>query len=199
MTEKLAERVVVGQERRLGRRRLAVIAAAALVLITSSATVLELHHLDHQFGPIQSGNFGGPYSNRGFVFSKDGTSYSLASTRRASGQLIASISNRGHHSVKIMSIDTDNVASAIRWSAYRTVPGGSVEGTNTPWQSFPTVVPGQGTIRLLITIHHPANCHAYPQGSDYYSGLHTVHWHSLLHTHTTTIDDGLAQDDIRFC
>ena len=197
MTETLLEPASRVEGRHPARRRIAVLAvvvvAAGLVAFFAGRT------LDHRYGPIQAGDFAGQYSGRNFVGSTDGYFYHLASTPGVSGQLIASVSNAGAHSVEITSIDTDDVVSAIRWSSYRMVPGGNIEGEDTPWRAFPATVPAHGVVRLLITIHHPANCNSYEPGTANYSGLHTVHWDSLLHSHSTEIDDGLEQRIIGVC
>jgi hypothetical protein len=190
------------------RRRHIVAALVAVALVGGGlATFLELRHLDHRYGPVQQGFFGGLYSDTNFVFSKDGFSYSLSDTPGAAAQLISTLSNLGDHSVKVTSIDTDRVVSSIRWSSYRFGTDQNVEGVDTPWRPFPAIVPAHGTIRLLITIQHPGNCGSYPPGEpsqssnigQYYSGLHTVHWDSLLHSHSTVIDDGIEERNIRVC
>ena len=82
------------------------------------------------------------------------------------------------------------MVSGIRWSSYRLVPGGSVDGVDTPWHSFPATIPAHGTIRLLIALHHPADCARYQgtgfSGHDYTGGL-VVYWKSLLHSHATAV------------
>lgn len=184
-----------------------VAVAAAVVLLAAVVTTLgTLRHLDHQYGPLLGGQFSGPYAQRGFVFSKDGSSYHLAQAPGASARLIASLDNRGAHSVKITSIETGDMVSDIRWSVYRVVNGSSVEGVATPWRRFPAIVPAHGTIRLLITLHHPSNCSAYPSyhgvSDARYSGIHPVHWNSLLHSHTTLVEVPLGpdgDDGIRVC
>jgi hypothetical protein len=187
------------------RRRIIVAAAVALVVLVGGvATLATLRHLDHQYGPLQGGPFNGLYSDHGLVFSKDGSSYHLADAPGATAQMIASIGNLGAHSVKITSIETGDMVGSIRWSAYRVVAGGSVEGVATPWSGFPAVVPAHGTIRLLITIHHPNNCNAYPKyhgvSEGAYSGNHIVHWDSILHRHATQVDVLVGRDEgIRVC
>lgn len=61
-----------------------------------------------------------------------------------------------------------------------------------PGYAVPAIVPAYGTIRLLITIHRPSNCSAYPKyravSDARYGGDHLVHWESLLHSHTTLVD-----------
>lgn len=180
-------------DHRVWRRWRTLAVAVTLVFLAGGlATVGTLRHLDGQYGPIQGGSFGGMYSDRGFVVSTDGFSYHLSAAPSASALMIASLDNPGAHSVKVTSIDTGDMVSNIRWSAYRFVAGGSNTGVETPWRAFPASVPAHGTIRLLITIHHPSNCSAYPkfQGvSDAsYGGHHVVHWESLLHRHATLVD-----------
>jgi hypothetical protein len=203
----VADSVVVGRDPVEGRRsqhrqrRVGWAVAALLILVGGLATVITARHLDHQYGPVQQGSFAGMYSDHNFVFSKDGFSFSLATTPGITGELIASLDNLGAHSVKITSIDLDDVVTRIQWSTYRLGPNANGLGIKTPWQTFPAIVPAHDTIRLLITIHHPDRCSHTAKGSsdDYYSGLHTVHWDSLLHSHTTTIDDRLASWNIGVC
>ena len=181
------------------RRKLWWIAAASAVVLGVTVSLLVAFKLDHRYGPIQQGNFGGQYSSRNFVASSNGFSYSLAPTPGVTGELIASLDNLGSHSVKVNSIETDSVVTRIQWSTYRVAS--NVEGANTPWQSFPATVPAHGRIRLLITIHHPGYCQNEPANSSarYYSGIHTVHWESLLHHHTTQIDDGIGDRSVGIC
>lgn len=117
--------------------------------------------------------------------------------------MIESVFNRGAHSVTIISIATDDVVSDIRWSVWRTVPGGYVTGIDMPWHKFPAVVPAHGIIRLLVTIHHPRNCAAYPKvggvSTAVYAGYHRVRWESLLHSHTTDISYFQPDDVVRVC
>ncbi len=180
---------------------ISAVIASGIVLIGGLTTVITTRHLDHQYGPIQGGSFGGQHSARNFVSSKDGFSFSLAATPGITAELISSVDNLGSHSVKITSIGTDPIVTSIRWSAYRIEPGGNAVGIDTPWRSFPAIVPAHGTIRLLITIHHPADCQANPPGTAgrYYDGYHVVKWESLLHRHTTSIDDRLANRNIAVC
>lgn len=173
------------------RRRIALIVAAA-ILVGAFTSFGTLRHFDHEYGPVEGGAFGGPYSDDGFVFSKDGFSYRLRPTPGASAQLIESLSNLGAHSVKVTSIERGDMVTSIKWSVYRIVAGGNVEGVPTPWQAFPAIVPAHGSIRLLITIHRPANCSAYPSfdgvNGAAYRGTHIAHWDSLLHSHATPVD-----------
>ena len=182
------------------RRRLGSALAALLVLVGGSAALVA-RHLDHRYGPIEQGSFGGVYSLRQFVTGTDGSSYRLASPPDARGELLASIRNRGPHPVTITSIDSERGVTDIRWSAYRFVPGGAVSGIATPWHRFPATVPGDGTIRLLITIQHPADCRDLAPGTmgRDYIGTHEVHWKSLVGSHTTTVDDGLTATGIGVC
>jgi hypothetical protein len=111
--------------------------------------------------PSGAGDFWGPQSFRGLTFNKGGFSYRMADRPGATARFVTSLENLGAHSVKVTSIDTGDVATDMRWSVYRAVPGGLVSGVRTPWQRFPAVVAANGTIRLLITIHRPADCAAY--------------------------------------
>jgi hypothetical protein len=187
------------------RRIIYVTAAVALVVLGGGlATLGTLRHLDHQYGPLQGGSFSGPYSDRGFVFTKYGSSYHLAEAPGATARMIASLDNLGAHSVKITSIETDDIVSDIRWSVYRVVADGNIDGLATPWRAFPAIVPAHGTIRLLITIRHPNNCSSYPEYGGVreamYGGAHVVHCESLLHSHTTLVDVLLAPDEgVRVC
>jgi hypothetical protein len=176
----------------LWRRRRIIVAAALVVFAGGIAVLSTLRHLEHQYGPVQGGRFGGVYTDHGFVFSKGGYSYHLADAPGTTARLIASFDDLGAHSVKITSIEPGDMVSDIRWSVYRLVAGGNASGVATPWHAFPAIVPAHGTIRLLITIHHPNNCNAYPEYHGVrdvtYDGQHIVHWESLLHTHATLVD-----------
>jgi hypothetical protein len=193
--------LVVGEPGSRRRRWAWIVAAIVLVLSGGGLTTgLTLHHMDDQYGPIERGPFAGPLNpdrvrggvaHERFIIKPGGTV-----------QYLESLANRGSHSVKITSIDTDQLVTAIRWSVWRLVPGGSVSGADTPWQRFPAIVPGHyGVIRLLITIRRPADCskalHG-PDGAVYYDGFHVVHWDSLLSSHSTTIGDNFAEH-IRVC
>jgi hypothetical protein len=111
--------------------------------------------------------------------------------------VFAALDNRGAHSVKVTSIDPGPVATDIKWSVYRFIAGGSISGVNTPWRSFPAIIPAHGTIRILVTLHHPAYCSRTQPGTDdtVYFGEHQVHWESLLGDRTTGVrffdDDGI--------
>jgi hypothetical protein len=184
------------------KRRIIVAGLAATLIVGCLVTVGTLRHLDHQYGPPQSGAFGGVYSDRGFVFGKDGTSYRLADPPGATAELIGSIDDRGAHSVRITSVDRGGAVGDVRWSVYRLRNGGAISGEPTPWHGFPAVVPAHGTIRLLITIHHPDNCAADPTNHDAslgtYDGGLTVHWESLLHSHTSRVY-AVDGENIRVC
>jgi hypothetical protein len=184
------------------RRLFLTLAAATLSLITAGG--LTLRHLERQYGPLETGSFYGIYREHGFVTSKDGFTSWLNPAPDASGELIASLDNRGDHSVKVTSIETGDIATSIRWSVYHVLNGGYITGTDTPWRTFPAVVPPHGTIRLLITIHHPKDCNQYPKirgiSQARYHGWHWVHWESLLSDHRSELqllDDG--NDGIRVC
>lgn len=191
-----------------GRRRRRVVAAAALIALLAGglAAALTVRHLDHQYGPLEEGSFGGVYSHRDFVPVHHGFDYRLAPRSGATGKLFSSLDNLGAHSVSVTSIEPGHIATSVQWSPYRFVPGGLVSGVNTRWRSFPAVVPAHGTIRLLITLRRPTDCRLYPysggtSSGNTYNGYHTVHWHSLLHDHTTTMQLFDAPDDlgVRVC
>lgn len=183
------------------RRRPARMAAVAVVILAGAlVTIVATRSVDRRYGPIRSGPFGGIYSTQGLFSKPDDFSYRLLGRSDATAQLLASLNNTGSHSVKVTAIDTDDVVTKVRWSELHTAPGGSVSGNSTPWRDLPAVIPARSTIRLLITIRRPANCSAdrtEPRSEDLYSGSHRVHWKSLLHTHTTSIDDQIT--NIRLC
>ena len=187
------------------RRRWFVIAVSALVVLGGSglAVGLTLRHLDRQYGSLQGGNFYGPYRDHGFAFSKNGGSFHLKPAPNATGQVIGALTNLGSHSVKVTSIETGPIAARIEWSVYRLVNAGSVYGLRRPWHTFPATIPAHGTIRLLITIHHPSNCDQYPKfhgvSDARYLPTHWVHWESLLHDHSTLVDIFNDDDGIRVC
>src|SRR4051812_7041675 len=159
--ERVAQRPDAPDRRRRGRRRL-IVAAVALVLAGGLTSYGTVRHLDRQYGPLLGGRFGGPYSQRGFAPSKSFPE-ALAAAPAATGRLLISLENLGAHSVKITSIQTGDIVSEIRWSVYHAVAGGSISGVATPWRAFPAIVPAHGAIRLLITMHHPGNCSAFPK------------------------------------
>jgi len=184
-------RAMIGAKGTRRRRRSIVLAVVVLVLLSGGlATGLTLRHLDRQYGPLQPGTFYGPYRDKGFDFhEKDGVRFRLQAAADATGQLITAIRNDGAHSVKITSIETGWATSKIQWSSYRVVNGGNVSGVETPWRSFPAVVPAHGTIRLLLAIHHPSDCRQYADVEEAtYDAAHWVHWESLLHSHRTLLD-----------
>jgi len=184
-------RAMIGAKGTRRRRRSIFLAVVLLVLLSGGlATGLTLRHLDRQYGPLQPGTFYGPYRDKGFDFhEKDGVRFRLQAAPDATGQLIAAVHNDGAHSVKITSIETDSATSKIQWSRYRVVSGGYVSGVDTPWRAFPAVVPAHGTIRLLVTIHHPSYCRQYADVREAtYDAAHWVHWESLLHSHRTLLD-----------
>src|SRR5579875_1050200 len=166
------------------RQRWGVIGAAlvVLMLVSGTAGALIVRHLDRQYGPVTRGLFTGPYVGP-----------PLASSPTASGRLFASLGNDGSHAVTVTGLSylqDQPVVSGIRWSSHRLVPGGSADGVDTPWHSFPATIPAHGTIRLLIALHHPADCARYQgagfSGHDYTCGL-VVYWKSLLHRHATDV------------
>jgi len=185
------------------RRRLIAAIAAAVLVAAGGVTVGIARHLDHEYGPLQSGPFSAPYSERAFVFSKDGFSYRLVRSPGATGRLWGSLSNVGDHSVKVTSIDRGSMVTDIRWSIWRVVNGGPITGEDSPWRHFPVIVPAQGTIRLVITIHRPVDCGAHPTvpggNPESYSGYHHVHWESLLHDHTSDVQIFNRDDGIPVC
>jgi hypothetical protein len=197
----VAEAVATSERPTKGRPRRVIVAAVAIVtlVVAGLTTVFALRHQDLQYGPIEDGSFAGPYSQHDMVVSKDGFSPRLAAIPGATAELIESITNRGAHSVKITSIDTDQIVTSVRWSRYQTVPGGNVDGEATTWHRFPAIVPGHdGIIRLLVTIHRPSYCAAQTAGGDvFYTGEHVVHWESLLTSHTTAIS--YLEPIVRLC
>jgi hypothetical protein len=189
-----AVRLADERRKRRQRRSLVVGAAVAAALIVVLATFAVVRHFDRRYGPLEGGPFSGPYTDRGWVVENDGFTLHLSSARVATARLIAAIHNRGAHSVKITSIETGDMVTEIKWSAYRVKAGGggSMTGLPTPWRTFPAIVPARGLIRLLITLHHPSNCSAYPKeggvSTAAYLGYHTVHWESLLQDHASGVD-----------
>jgi hypothetical protein len=176
------------------------VAAVVAILVAGALAAVTARYLDGRYGPMRAGSFGGPYSLQDFVANRDGSSRIAARGPDGTARLMASLSNDGSHAVEVTAIDTDDVVTGVRWSVLRTVPGGFISGTDTPWQDFPAVIPAHTTIRLLITIHRPAYCRDKQfaaNGGDVYSGSHRVHWKSLLSRHVTTVEDQLT--GIRFC
>jgi hypothetical protein len=193
-------------ERRTRARRI-VVAVAAIIIAAAGVSIylvarhVERTHLDHQYGPIEPGATGGQYSGRNLLDGKGGFSARLSATPDASALMFETLDNRGRHSVTITSIPTGSVVSRVRWSVYSTAKTRSNLGDAEPWRALPATVPPHGTIRLLITIHRPAEC----QGRSYdnqapvsFDGDLNVHWKSLLGAHVTPIS---FPDDfgIRIC
>jgi hypothetical protein len=192
VTDAVDERVAPTRVRR--RRRLIVAAVVAGVLgATGLAVGITLAHLDGQYGPVQRGEFGGPYSDHGFTFTHDG--FRLSSDPAATGRVFSSLDNLGAHSVEVSSIDLGLFATDIRWSVYRVEAGGPISGVGTSWHPFPAIIPSHGTIRLLITLHRSSYCSHVQRGSidGSYFGDHDVHWESLLGDRTTHVE--LFEDD----
>lgn len=178
----------------LRRRRRAVLGAAVLagVMVLGVAGLLTVRHLDGRYGPIEPGSFTGPVYADSLSFG-NGSTARLRPGPAASVPMMSSLDNRGSHAVTISSVDYAQfhaVVSDIRWSTWKVVPGGSVFGVNTPWHSFPATIPGHGTIRLLISVHRPADCATYLRlgsASGTYDGTMTVRWKSLLDDHETAL------------
>lgn len=184
---------------RFGARRFKVLLAILGVMVSLAvASGVVLRYLDSRYGPVESGSFGGPVSEHGLVFSKDGFSYRLASAPGTSATFIGALDNRGSHSVEIASIDPPSVVSDVRWSVYHVVPGGSIAGVDTPWHSFPATIPAQDTIRLLFTVSRP-DCTANSRGGGHsvYDGSLLANWGSLLSTHATPAT--VLEQPIRIC
>jgi hypothetical protein len=194
------EKACPGQVTTHRRRRIIAMLAALVLAAGALTTVLTLRHYDRQYGPIESGPFGGPIDPDRLTGGIDRERFAVEPGGTV--QYMESLANRGSHSVKITSIETDPLVTQIRWSVYHVVGGGSAFGTDTPWRDFPAIVPGHyGIIRLRITIRRPLDCKSVPHGPGgavYYGGGHVVHWDSLLGSHTTVIDDGFDQQ-IRVC
>lgn len=174
-------------ERYGSRRTRVLLVILAVVVSLAVASGVVLRYLDGRYGPVEGGSFSGPLSDHGLVFSKHGFSYRLASTPGTTAKFVAMLDNNGSHSVDITSIEPPSEVSDVRWSVYRSVPGGSAAGVNTPWRSFPATVPAHGMIRLLLTVHRPACNLNGPGGgvSSAFDGSLLVNWRSLLRTHAT--------------
>ena len=187
--------VAAGQEKRRHRRRVWIALAVALSVLVGGGivTLIVLRHLDHQYGPIESGPFGGPYQLKNLEYTKHDRALRLVDRPGATAEILESLENRGAHSVKITSIDKTPFIADVKWSVYRPKPGGNVAGEDTPWQSFPATIPANGSIRLLVTIQRDDEfCSSLtnPSGSElghYFPGNHAVHWDSLLSSHTTDV------------
>ena len=206
MTDTAQEPAVDPESRTTSRRRrnILLIVVAVLVAAAGLSTTLTLRHLNDQYGPIEAGGFGGIYHvhRPDLVTNFDDSTGHLRAHPGAQAKLFASLSNRGAHSVRVTSVETDDIVTDVKWSVYRVVPGGSVDGVSTPWRSFPAIVPANGTIRLLITIHRPAYCDRQRetlQPGVFYDGFHVVHWDSLLGSNTTVIDDSMGDYNINVC
>jgi hypothetical protein len=192
-----------GNRRRPSRRTWIILAIVVGVLVLGAIPALiTLRHLDHEYGPIESGPFGGPYSLRNLQYSDHGRSIRLIDRPGATAQIIESLDNRGAHSVKVTSIALSQFIAAVKWSAYEFKPGGNVAGENTPWHDFPATIPAKGAIRLLVMIHRDdALCGSTAPAAarEYFPGNHTVHWKSLLHSHTTDVTRSAVGAGIRIC
>lgn len=138
-------------------------------------------------------------SERGLIYSKDGFSYRLATQAGSTAHMVAALENSGSHAVRISSAVGGPGTTGVQWSTYRTVPDGSVFGVDAPWRSFPATIPPHGTIRLLLTVRRPADCRTfiahYGVGTD--DGWVDVHWRSLLHTNTSSLQ--VLLDPLTIC
>jgi hypothetical protein len=191
------------RSRRLSRRTWIILAiVVGVMLVAAIPTLITLRHLDRQYGPIEAGAFGGPYSFHDLVYSDHDRAVRLVDRPGATAQIIESLDNRGAHSVKVTSIASGGFVVAVKWSAYVLVPGGNVNGENTPWRDFPAFIPARGAIRLLVMIHRDDRlCGSSAPAADreYFPGNHTVHWDSLLHSHTTDVTRSSIEGGIRIC
>lgn len=183
-------------------------AAVVVVLVVAVSSVAVLRHREGRYGPLGDGFVSGPVASEGLVLAEDGTPVRLASTPGATATFLGSLVNRGSHAVEITSVELSSVVPQVRWSAYRFEGGASTSGATPAWRSFPATVPGDGAIRLLVTVRHPpvkeeAACSPH-RGPDAiplaYDGRLRVTWRSLLHTHTTTVTVvPVLSDALRVC
>lgn len=72
----------VGDARKIrsGRRRrswMTLTIVAGVLLIGGIPTLIALRHLDHEYGPIDAGPFGGPYTFRNLEYAGNGGSIRL--------------------------------------------------------------------------------------------------------------------------
>ncbi len=188
-------------EKRSRARRIIVAIATTITFATGPTAYLLPRHLDHQYGPVESGSTGGQYSARNLVYDKSGFSARMSTTPDASALMFETVDNEGSHSVTITSIPTNTIVSRVRWSVYSTSKSHSNLGDTAPWNAFPATVPAHGTIRLLVTINRPAECQGQPYGSGaqvLFNGQLDVHWKSLLGHHATSISYG-GDGGIRVC
>lgn len=170
------------------RRCLSVLGGAVLgvILALGVAGMITVRHMDGQYGPVSAGPASGPYA--GFP-----TRPQSAPTPGATGQVFATLSNYGSHAVTISGLrygQYRDLVIDIQWSTWNLAPEGSIFGVDTPWHSFPATVPGNGSIRVLISIRRPADCGNFQGmgvGGDYFNGGMVVQWKSLLHTHSTDV------------
>lgn len=200
-------RDVAAQETRRPRRLAWIAFAVVLPVLVAGGivTLIVLRHLDHQYGPIEAGPFGGPYQLNNLEYTKHGRSLRLVDRPGATAEILESLENRGAHSVKITSIDKTPFIADVKWSVYSFQPGGNVAGEDTPWQRFPAMIPAKGSIRLLVTIQRDyAFCSSLTDASkselgNYFPGNHAVHWESLLASHTTDVTRTATDLGIRIC
>ena len=180
------EDAAAGSQERRRRRVTALLAGVVVVVLVVAGVVVGV--VNGRYGPVEGGGVSGPESLRGFVFSKDGFSFRLASTPGASAQMVAVLQDDGSRAVKVSAVDADRGVTQVRWSVLHRVPGGNAFGVDTPWRSFPATIPADGGIRLQLTLGRPADCGAHTQdGHEAYDGSVGVHWRSLLSEHTTTL------------
>lgn len=186
------------------RRRRGVLGAAvlAIVLVLGVAGMLTVRHLDGRYGPIEPGMFSGPV-NPDQLAASNGRTGRLLPGPSASVQMMSSLRNGGSHAVTVSSVDYPQfhaAVSGIRWSTWKPIPGGYVSGASTPWHSFPATIPSDWTIRLLISVHRPADCASYLRSASAagtYDGTVKVRWKSLLGYHDTYLT-GLTES-VKVC
>ena len=78
--------------------------------------VQDRQSFDHQYGPVQAGEFWGPQSDRGLLFSKSGFSYRLAAQPGASARFVTSLDNLGVHSVRATIVEGNTASIALHES-----------------------------------------------------------------------------------
>ncbi len=177
----------------LDRGRLRLVAACSIVALAVVAAAVALVVSDRRYGPVTGGNFGGIVSAGAFSAGSSGD-YRLTATR---GQVMEALYNNGSHAITITSMSSQREVSQIRWSPFTIVGGGTLGPQGAQWQDFPAVIPAHGVIRLLVTVHKPANC---PPQSEHvavpYRPVHEVRWKSLLWSHSTSLRDVMVTIDL---
>jgi len=168
----------------------AVTGVVAVALIVGIMVWLKLDAADSKYGPIRAGSFGGEYAHAHIANGPGATTY-IDGPPGTEVTRMYSLANDGAHSVKVTSLELDPAAVRAQWSPWILLPGGSDFGKDLRSRPFPAVIPANSEIRLLITIRKPTCTQNVG-----YAPVVTVHWDSLLHSHSTEVDFAGSDEEL---